>query len=44
MGIFNYSNDSNMRGIEDPKTKLPELKKMEECMFLYSAIILNKIK
>ena len=24
--IFNYSNDSNMRGIEDPKTKLPELK------------------
>ena len=25
-GIFNYSNDSNMRGIEDPKTKLPELK------------------
>ena len=25
-GIFNYSNDYNMRGIEDPKTKLPELK------------------
>ena len=25
-GIFNYSNDSNMRGIENPKTKLPELK------------------
>ena len=25
-GIFNYSSDSNMRGIEDPKTKLPELK------------------
>ena len=25
-GIFNYSNDSNMRRIEDPKTKLPELK------------------
>ena len=24
--IFNYSNDSNMRGIEDLKTKLPELK------------------
>ena len=24
--IFNYSNDSNMRGIKDPKTKLPELK------------------
>ena len=24
--ILNYSNDSNMRGIEDPKTKLPELK------------------
>ena len=25
-GIFIYSNDSSMRGIEDPKTKLPELK------------------
>ena len=25
-GIFNYSNDFNMRGIEDSKTKLPELK------------------
>ena len=25
-GMFNYSNDSSMRGIEDPKTKLPELK------------------
>ena len=25
-GIFNYSKDSNMRGIEDPKTRLPELK------------------
>ena len=24
--IFNYSNDSNIRGIEDPKTKLRELK------------------
>ena len=42
-GIFNYSNDSNMRGIEDQKTKLPELKTTGR-MFLYSAIILNKIK
>ena len=43
--IFNYSNDSNMRGIEDPKTKLPELKNDGRMhMFLYSAIILNKIK
>ena len=25
-GIFNYSNDSSMRGNEDPKTRLPELK------------------
>ena len=25
-GIFNYTNYSNMRGIQDPKTKLPELK------------------
>ena len=25
-GIFNYSNDSNMRAIEDPQTNLPELK------------------
>ena len=25
-GIFIYSNDSSMRGIEDPKTKLPEFK------------------
>ena len=24
--IFNYSNDSNMRGTEEPRTKLPELK------------------
>ena len=24
--IFNYSNDSNMRGIEDPQTGLPDLK------------------
>ena len=38
--IFNYANDSNMKGIEDPKTKLPKM--MEECMFLYSAIILKK--
>ena len=27
--IFNHSNDSNMRGIEDPKTMLPELKNDE---------------
>ena len=26
-GIFNYSDDSSMKGIEDTKTKLPELKK-----------------
>ena len=25
-GIFNYSDDSSMKGIEDTKTKLPELK------------------
>ena len=25
-GIFNYSIDSSMKGIEDTKTKLPELK------------------
>ena len=34
--IFNYSNDSNMRGIEDPKTKLPELendKRMHVSLF-----------
>ena len=25
-GIFIYSNDSSMKGIEDAKTKVPELK------------------
>ena len=25
-GIFNYSNDSSMSGIDDPKTRLPKLK------------------
>ena len=43
-GIFIYSDDPSMKGIEDTKTKLPELKKMmEECMFIYKVIIFNKI-
>ena len=36
-GIFNYSNDSGMRGNEDPKTRLPELKKCwkNACFFIW---------
>ena len=41
-GIFIYSDDSSMKGIEDTKTKLPELKMMEECMFM--VIVFNKIQ
>ena len=42
-GIFIYSDDSSMKGIGDTKAKLPELKMMEECMFIYKVIIFNKI-
>ena len=42
-GIFIYSDDSSMKGIEDTKTKLPEVNNTEECMFIYKVIIFNKV-
>ena len=40
-GIFIYSDDSSMKGIEDISCQ--NSKMMEECMFIYKAIIFNKI-
>ena len=48
--VSNYPDDDSMKGIEDTKTNLPELKNdgrmyvyLQECMFIYKVIILNKI-
>ena len=43
VGVFNYPDDDNMKGIENTKANLPELKMMEEYVFIYKVIILNKI-
>ena len=42
IGVFNYPDNSSMKGIEDTKTNLPELKN-DGKMFIYKVIILNKI-
>ena len=42
-GVFNSSDYYSMNGIENTKKKMPILKMMKDCMFIYKVIIFNKI-
>ena len=42
-GIFIYSDDSSLKGIENTKRKLPELKNDARMHVIYKVIIFNKI-